>query len=73
MARPPIGKSQIIQLLCSLNCVTHSNDTKKNADAEPEKTPIKTQMRIHLEVRRKVFFMFISGLFCHFDQREKSH
>ena len=57
MARPPIGKSQIIQLLPSLNCVTQSSDTKKKAEAEPESTPIKTQMRIHFEVRRKVFFM----------------
>jgi len=65
MTKPPIGKSQIIQLWCSRNCVTFSNVIKKNAETEPEKTPIKTQMRIHLRVRRKVFFRFILDLFLH--------
>lgn len=58
MSNPPIGKSQIIQLLYSLNCVTHSSATKKNAEAEPEKIPISTQMKIHLSSRTSVVFAF---------------
>lgn len=69
MLSPPIGKSQRIQLWLSLNCVTHSKDTKKNAEAEPEKMPIKTQMKIHLKVRRMVFFEFIGVHFCHCEER----
>ena len=61
MKSPPIGKSQIIQLLFSLNWPTHSRVTKKKEDAEPEKKPTKAQMKIHLRVRRLVFFRFISA------------
>ncbi len=69
---PPIGKSQISQLWCSLICVTHSKATKKKAEAEPEKMPTKAQMKIHLERKRKFFFRFIGGVFCHFDEGEIS-
>lgn len=69
MLSPPIGKSQRIQFWLSLNCVTHSKDTKKNAEAEPEKMPIKTQMKIHLKVRRMFFFGFIWVHFCHCEER----
>lgn len=59
MQSPPIGNSQIIQLLCSLNWVTHSKATKKKAEAEPEKNPIRVQMKIHLAIRKRLFFRFI--------------
>ena len=62
MANPPIGKSQIIQRLWDLIWVTYSKATKKKAEAEPEKMPIKTQMEIHLS-RRKAFFLDSLGCF----------
>ena len=67
MLSPPIGKSQRIQLWLSLNCVTHSKDTKKNAEAEPEKMPINAQMKIHLKVRRMFFFGFIIELILNYN------
>ena len=58
MSKPPIGKSQIIQLLFSRYCVTQSSAIKKKADAEPVVMPIKTLMRIHLSEPSSIFVTF---------------
>ena len=58
MSKPPIGKSQISQLLCSLQFVTQSSAIKKKADAEPVFMPIKTLMRIHLSEPSSIFVTF---------------
>ena len=65
MSNPPIGNSQIIQLLAMLVYVMYSRATKKNADADPDKTPINEQMRIHCKNKGIFFFMvneFISAI-----------
>jgi hypothetical protein len=38
--------------------VTHSKATRKKADADPEKIPIKMQMKIHLSRRAVIFLVF---------------
>lgn len=58
-----MGNNQINQLLCILSWETHSRAIKKNAEAEPEKKPIKAQIKIHLSESDIAFFKFI-GLCC---------
>jgi hypothetical protein len=38
--------------------VTYSSETKKKADADPEKKPIKVQMKDHLNIFWSVSFSF---------------
>jgi hypothetical protein len=55
-----MGNKPIIHKWASLKSVTQFKVIKKNADAEPDKTPIRRQIIIHLkklETEKEVFMI----------------
>jgi hypothetical protein len=48
----------MIQLFCPRYCAAHSKATNKKVEAEPDKKPIKTQMKIHLRECSMIVFIF---------------